>query len=339
MLFKTIADFRLHVTFNVNSTLDNIKPYIEAVERRVLFDIISKTQYDNLHAAYAAATIEAPLSASNAALLKFCQYVVANLASENYLPLANVHISGMGIQVNKTEETTWASQWMVNDVKTLFLMDGYQGIEDLLNYLWGTEAETHAHWEASENKTEYRSYILLTAKEFSKYFFIANSRYIFEKLRSSQLKIQNHFVSPVIGEDLYTEIFTQVITNSVSANNKILLDKFIKPAIASLSFKDGARFIKQELDNFGINKKSTGTFDNMVVKNIVDPKELQWDVMSAEDEGQYYLSQLRKYLNEKATSELYPLYFNSSLYQDPDGAEYTDRLEMTKEGGKNWIAY
>lgn len=339
MLFKTIAELQAHVAFNVNTSINVLKPYIEAVERRVLSDIISVAQYAALHTAYQAATVEAPLAGDTLKLLTKSQYVVANLACENYLPLANVHLSGMGISVQKSEDSTWASQWMVNDVKTLFLMDGHQGIEELLNYLWSVATGTFESWDASTNKTEWRSYMLLTAKEFSKYFFINNSRYIFEKLKSSQLKVQNHFIKPVIGAGLFDQILSQVMTNSVSANNKILLDNYIKPAIACLSFKEGARFLKHELNDYGINKKSTGNFDNIVLRNVVDSNELQWDIMASENEGQYYLSQLRKYLNENASNDLYPLYYTSSLYQDPASADYTDRLNMTKEGGKNYIAY
>ncbi len=124
--------------------------------------------------------------------------------------------------------------------------------------------------------------------------------------------VERFYIKPTLGTDLYNEIKSQVKTNTVTNFNKLLLDEYIRPSIASISFFEAAPRLQIDISDFGITTKEIAANEHLkrpASSDLVGKNETK-----GERDGNLYLTDLREYLFANATT--YPLYKSSPAYAD-----------------------
>ncbi|WP_266206243.1 DUF6712 family protein [Pontibacter kalidii] len=308
-LFKTKEEFQKIVRVNrATFSLENVLPDILLVERDQIKKLLGATLYAKLHAGYQDDTLDD----KQKELLYLVQYALGNLAMVSYMDINQVLISDGGI----TRSDKAAYRFQIRSLKLNLLTKGYNGLESVLEFLEEHEkAENFTDWGINSAVVVTRQFFINSAREYSQEYDISDSRMTYLSLQSIIKKVEPFAVESVIGEALYEEIKAQIKEGNVSDENKLLLSKFIRPAVAHLvaakaiaerSFKFSGDTISLNLEML-VDDTSEGAMannDQLLLKKIEQ----------AYTDGQTFLSKLRQYLNKNASADNYKAYFESELY-------------------------
>jgi Family of unknown function (DUF6712) len=311
-LFNTTSEIKNHLSINLNTKFENLKPVLNRVEEKYIQDILGDTEYTSLESAYQSLS----LSAEQTKLLEKCQDALANLTYLYYASTADINVSDIGFTVQSTEQLAPASQWRVENFKSDIARDGYNGLEVLLKFLWANDTD-YPDWKASTNNKEYRQFFINTATEFTRYYNIGRYFQLFTELRSTIRHMERLYIRPVISEAYFDELKAEILADTVSADNDLILDEFIKPALANLSIAHGAKGLAIDITSAGIFEHSKSDRGNIMVTTSASGGRLASALTEANILGKTYLNRLRKYLNENASASKYATYFNSDKYVAP----------------------
>ena len=333
-LFKTIEEIRTYLPgVNVSFEFADILPLINIVEKEFIIPILSELEYEDLVADY---TPEVhTMSPSQEELLIPCQKAIAYLSYLKWIPMGNLQVGSGGFTVPNNDKMAPASQWRVEDFKEQMAFEGYNGLQDILIYLWSAAAGTFVLWEASEERTNYRNTIILSAKEFQNHCDIKNSFELFLKLRNWQEFVEVHHIKSICGEELLAEIKEEILNDDVSANNQVLLDRFIYKAVAHLSAAEACGELVVEFSTLGLIERSTGDRDNIKVFKPGSDSRNSLYMQNRLRTGQVYLEDLRLFL--KNNPDTYPLYTASDAFEDPDDDTEGDDDLINSEDGKIFV--
>lgn len=300
--------------------IENIAPKFSDVETKFVRDILGKDEFDSLCENFADDVLEP----AQEQLLPYCQKIIANLGYLMYLPLGNAYFSNYGITVGQTEKTAPASQWRLRDIKNTFAYDGFNAIEELLKFLWESPEGTYPDWEESPNRNKHRELLILTAEDFSKYFWIDDSYQLYRMFKPTLRNVQKYYLRGLLGKELYAEIVEQNTAGTLTELNQVLLDDFILPAMAQITFYEAAPRLRLDISEFGISQRQISDRESEDVKLPATDNAYGDGVTSSERTGQVILSDLREYLYENHAD--YPLYESSAAYAQRE-AEETARTE------------
>lgn len=317
------AELRKYVSANVSFDIDQMEPQIALIANKFVRDVLGPATFDALVEAFNAEEEEAGMSEEQLALLPYCQKIIANLACLAHMPIGGVYFSNMGISVPQSTDAAPASQWRIRDIKNSFAFDGFNAIEELLEYLW-ENGEDFVDWQESEAEARHREFFILTSKEFSKYFWIEESYQLYRMLKPTMRMVERFYVKSVIGKELFDEIKSQILAYDVSEENQYLLDNYIIPAVANLTFTVGAPRLQIDISEFGI---SQNTIEGSKGESALSKKPAARDLVDQNKEladitGENILGGLAEYLYENAAS--YPLYQASAQYVEKQ--EIADRV-------------
>jgi hypothetical protein len=328
MLITTLDELKAYLPASLTFNIADLKPYIKRAEERFIIPFLSKAQYDDLHAAYMAsiATVPVALSSDDSALLDKVRAPLANFAFFLYVPFAQVQFDSSGVRVSVTENQKPANKDQIEKLIESFSNGGYEGTDQLLDFLEENKA-TYTLWAASSSYTEFKELFINTTDQFGESVFISpstgNSRRTFLSLRPVMKKIEDFFIKPVTGKELFDQIKTQIASGTISANNQTLLD-MIRPAVANLTIAKAIANNSVVLTEQGISVynhsegfDAAGAGPLSLLKN-----------QSAED-GQTYVKQLRDYLYANVST--YPLFEASSAYESGGTDVFTNDPDSTSK--------
>ena len=177
-------------------------------------------------------------------------------------------------------------------------------------------ADTYDLWKCSSAYTVFKQFFINTAKEFSQLYDIRGSRLTFLALTATMKKVEEFQIASVISQPLFDEIKTQ-IAGELSADNKILLDDHIKPALAHLTVSRAAVDLTVQITEAGIFIKKVEDEKIQSKAKAPDPN-ISAVITAARTDGMAYIERMESFLNENA--DKYPLYKASDLFDDTDNA-------------------
>jgi hypothetical protein len=120
------------------------------------------------------------------------------------------------------------------------------------------------------------------------------------ELRFCILTAQNINVQETLGQPLYEEIQLQVSGNTLTPDNRFLLDKYIVPATTQWAFYHG-------LDNFFVKWVNVGLVQNRNEQGSnIDIRTFKYLKDNARSTAEFYDQNMRRWLCAK--SNLYPKY-------------------------------
>lgn len=328
-LITTIAEIKTHIAVNLANNIESIRPYIEEAEIKYIKPILGSAFYEELLAEYESSGSGSgdPIESFEELLMKI-QRPLVYFAYAMYAPTGNIQISDSGFHIATTETKKTAFQWQVTDAVDSWLELAHQGIDQLLEFL-ELNIEDYPSWKDSDGYTVFRETFITTAKEFSGFVNIHNSRRVFITLKSIMKKVEEFELMNVLGEDFYNELKADVLDESSGSgsgdgieSDNLVIFPWIKSAVAHLTVARAAVDNYIQLSADGVHMIATSGV-NMKAKKTADQAATMPYVVAAERDGKAYLHKLRDYLNKNASEEKYATYYESDLYEEIEDGNYT----------------
>jgi len=325
-LIRTIAQFCAHVRVQTDGLrLVNLEPDLRVAERRHLRPVLGPALYNELSAlsdADVQAALDEPASATGGLLL-LVHEALANLGLLEYLPLNQLQINDAGVYVVNGGSRPF--QWQIDQLKASLRGKGYNALESVLEYLEAHAADFPA-WATSAAAVQAREQLIASAVEFTRHYDIAGSRLTYQALLATLRKVERFELEPVLSFEYLTELKAQLVAGAVSADNQVVLERFLRPALAHL-------VVAKAIPEVGLTFNGSAVELNIFRPDDANAKEadasldqlLSLKVRQAREDGQVFLTQLRRHLNMYASGIRFATYFTSSAYTDPQAGRPTVR--------------
>ena len=315
-LLRTIDQFQAYVKVNYNTALANFEPDIRLAERQRVRPVLGPALYNEL-SALSDADLQAALddkASLTGQLLHLVLEAAANLGALEYLPLSQVNISDSGIAINVPKT---AFQWQINELRVYFRRKGYDALEAVLVFL-DAHAGDFPAWATSAAATEARRQLLATATEFTRHYDIGGSHLTYLALLPALRKVERFALGGVLGPAYLAELRAQLSAGAVTADNQLVLDEYVRPALAHLTVVKAVPEIGLGLNGSNL-ELNVYRFDDSNAKEADASLEklLAQKVAQAQADGQAFLLALRKFLNATASATRFASYFSSTAYTSP----------------------
>lgn len=305
MLFKTSDEIKRYLPANAAFEFFQIAQFIKQAEQQFIVPVLGLNTYNALVNAYSINN----LTPDQAKLLDKVRYPLANYTYLQYIPFAQVVISASGIHIEVNDQKKTAFEWQINQLRQQLAEAADNAIESLYIFLEENKS-TYTDWASSSERTILKECFINTAAEFNNFYNINNSRRLFKLIKSIMMQTEDDVLA-VICQPLFDEIKTQILSGSVSANNKNLL-KFICPAVAYLTIARALIQLDVKLTPDGVQAFSTS---DRMAQDVRTPAELQRIANLSHQltaDAQAKLAQLREYLHRNISS--FPLFQSSPCY-------------------------
>jgi hypothetical protein len=315
-LIATIDDFKQHVALNESTDANYfalLQPDLLLAEHDYLRPALGTDFFDELLL---------DTSDEAARLRQLLAFSLANLTMVSFLDVAQVQISGSGVQIISTDREKTAFQWQIDRLKANLSRKGCNGLEKALGYL-EQHAAAFPTWAASETAQRGREHFIASATVFSDYYNISNARLTFQALASLLRKTESFHLLPALGEDFYEELKQQLRAGAVTPENEQLLREYLRPALAHLT-------MAQAIGELGFSLNGQALELNVYRPDDANGKEsdpgltqlLDMKAEQALHDGERYLRRLVTQLNTTASATRYATYFASPTYAPPAAPNY-----------------
>ncbi len=239
MIIKTTDEIRQHIAVIADNEFDILKPFLKRAKRYII-NVIGNATYQAALAHYTTSDYhnvnddgyEAVDDAKGRldVLVDRIQDALVYYAHHLYSPEANVIMTDSGFRVPWSDNVRPAQQWQVDKVELSMLETAHEFVDELLLYLDENE-NNFTFWDASSQIQKNRARFINSAKIFSQFFDIKNSRRIFLMFKPIISEMERKRILPIIGDARYAEIHDQIIDKDVLPANQLIIDH-INPALA-----------------------------------------------------------------------------------------------------------
>lgn len=324
-LIKDIAEVQKYVAVANALTLPGLVPEINEIEENVIIPHIGSAFYVELEAAYKSASLTAPQQL----VVDRLQECIGNLAVGQYLDTVQVSISDSGVKRDESGNEKTAYRYQTEAAKAQMLRKGWLAMENLLSFLEGVK-DTYPTWRDSPEYTVNKELLINSALVFDKHYAIGRSRLLYQALKYILKQTEDFDLEEVIGEALLAEIRAEVLAANVSADNQLILDKYMYPALANLTIYRalGDMVVKLDVTGAVMHEKLAveGSNEQDVAAELDRVTAKRFNVQNA---GLKYIDKLKNYLNANASATKYAAFFTSDLYEAPivdDGEDYESNV-------------
>lgn len=311
MLIKNVTEIKEHLPVSVANSFNKIKPYIESSERKFIKDLLGYKTYTELVKYYAAESSSGSYGSSeedrNAYkdLLALTQKALINLAYLHGYAILSVQVTNGGFSRVESDSVKGLYKYQEEELKELFKNDGFNGLDDLLEYL-EENIEYFADFADSDNRLVNRKNIIPDTKTFNSIYDIGGSRLVFLLLKRFRQQTEDFIIKKVLGPVLYGFVKTELAKNEPHARVVALLPYLQKPVVY---YSVGAG-----IEEIGLNvtdkmvyfESQQHTLFNSTVKTPAIADQLALIKTKANRNGDKYLEDLKDFLIDNATT--YPEY-------------------------------
>jgi hypothetical protein len=293
MLFKNNTEFKDFISVNKSFKLEKLQNYFDEVEREYIKPLLGIDLYNKLQADYDAESIDK----KHLALLKMCRYPIANLAFNSYLPFATIQMSDSGFRVATGNDDAFrpAAKWQIEKIEKTTRNSGFSQLEALVAFLEENRAN-YPTWVYAKH----RKLILNSARAFSQYCNISDSRLIYLKMlpqmKRAERKVGNHISKQQM------QIFRTAIADTNVELETALEEEvyeayeLMAEAIANISFAESIKTLPIQIEGAQLtifNNQFMSDFDPVTSPN---DNTLNWMRRQHREDGEAALAKLVKHL-------------------------------------------
>jgi len=134
---------------------------------------------------------------------------------------------------------------------------------------------------------------------------VLNENISYTQIRPTLVKVQEMRIQPIIGTELFRELESQIVANTLTVLNTTLLNDYLRPAIREWLYFELPNVLAFKYMNKGMVRRNSQESD------IMDLDEVKRLIAKAENDAQWYSERATLYLIENRTD--YPLFNNPSL--------------------------
>lgn len=278
----------------------NIAPYIGDV---LLTDIAEKIE------------IDATLNASQTEFIHLLRRATAYYAACLFIPSKHTITASAGEIQNNSNQASPASLSSLKFKLWQVTLQADKHMDILLEFMEKQVFLNNTYFNLWKESSAYKkgtSPFFRHTTAFNYYYNIFESRRTFLALIPHINDICEDIITPVICNDLFIALKTQLESDTLTDDNSTLLH-IIRKAVAYLAVAKAAPYLSivVESDGFKIVSSTEGMDKRDAAMNQHQAR-IDKLVNHALDEGHKNLNRLKKYMADNA--QLYPLYLNSPCY-------------------------
>lgn len=317
-LISTIEQLKQYVEVDGTLTPTTFLPSVTRAEDAYIKPVLGSAVYNLVAAGTPTSDAAALLVEVRKALAPLTMYIAT--------PGLNIRVSDSGMHNATSQTRERAMKWQVDDYRLQKLIDGYNNIDRLYEYMEAaTAADWYNTWKASTAWSQHTDLFLNKASLFNKHVEIRNSRKLYVLMMPAIKRVEEFFIRPAIGAAFFDELKTAYKAGTAD-DDELKAIEYIQQACAyfaySLSLKDPG-FVNEL-----IIIASTRAEDVKRKTESQNTTEFYVPYLSLSAEmngyGDTSLNNLISLLNTAATALVYPSYYASKLY-----AQRTDTKNKT----------
>lgn len=267
-------------------------------------------------------------------ILKIAPYVIAAhacLAVWKGGPEIEVLVSDNGIIRIESNNEKAAYGGQVARFRSVAADRGFKAIDQFLLVL-EKYTQDYPEWLESQYYEEKKGLFIRSAVEFEAAGeSIKGSSLTFQALKPIIRDIQEQKIKDALPSDFYDELLTQLDEDNLSADNKVILNRYLAPAIAKLAMEEALTTLPVEVSHSGVNVNQLELAGDARTSKLADISLIEKKAWGLRGRGGFYLSNMKEHLNTYASATKYPLWFSSDNYSKTLKAQIEEEsLEPTE---------
>lgn len=242
--------------------------------------------------------------------LALVQRAIVPLGYMQDLSLLQVNISDLGVDITTSDNRAAVPRWAYEKLQETLADKASNALEALLTFLHEEKPED-VNWTIPVNK----DFVFINGKQFNEYYSIHQPYRTFEQLRPSVMQAEI-VVGNTIGTLFFKALKAKAAADLENEEKEVL--HLIKCAVAQLTIKHAIGVLPVKITPNGFtaslrdNRDKANQGDNAASDNLMSVL-----LKTVTANADYYLNQLKNYLDKNSTSELMASYYNSSYYVAP----------------------
>jgi hypothetical protein len=309
LLFNNFNELKPYLgSGHINNNIDSVASFLEDAALEFIIPVIGKEVFNELKTKFEASEIgesevwQQILDKTRRPITHFGYFLLAMDGG--------LEVDDRGFQAIDTGTTKRPYQWQMRDFKKNRLKNGWNALENLLTYLQDN-VEDIEEWENSEARAYFNSLWLKTNLDYSQHRKIDGFGTLW-RIAPYCLNAQQNEIKENLGEDLYN-LYKSYIEESGDSEELAALKPMINRALVFITLSRAIMDIPFTVSFNGLRIEEVDAIQNNsdIEKNAenLEPQAAHYRTLA--DQA---INQLRNYLDENASAELYPEYFESDLY-------------------------
>lgn len=306
---------------NRSTEFCTIEPFIQQAEDSEIIPAIGLPFYQVLETEYQ--TTGEIADTTKAYTFRLLRMALAHYAMYIAMPQLNIRIGDAGTNETSASDITPVRMWVFNVSRWETAKTAYKYMDMALQHMESQVIAANADYDLFKTDaayTESKELLIPNARKFQRFYNIQASRRSYTALRPYIQKAEDIFIKPILCE-LYDEIKTQHLANTLSADNtyilsliqQLLAERTVELALPDLNFVNDGDGWRVTENQYGLSEQS----------NLKE--SLQQMHTRAEQNAATFEIQLKNELY--ANLDNYPTYRDSAcneLTQDTDGDGIAD---------------
>lgn len=293
-----------------------VEPFVKAAEWNFR-QTVGKDLYDWLrNTAFTADTDQAQLREFARGCIGWAGYDLA-------LPHLKQRVGDLGMMKTSPNGTVAVSKWEYVDTREANM--------DMVDFMWENfwsllEELNPNVWKDSVTFSARNKYFIRSAAELTKYVSLVgrNTRF-FQKLLPYLRRAEQNYVMPAITEDVFDELKQKFMDSDQTLNyiEEKIVEK-IRYAAAHLTLFEAYPYLPIVVDEQGL--REVRKKDGLKEEEIADKGYRNAQRQQLWKDGQFYLAQLKEYLNSVSDASNFVAYYEAYLMpSDSDEEDFTDK--------------
>lgn len=309
-LITTISEVQDHIRVGNGLDIKTLLPALNEVEMQELTFYLGADLFAEIIAEKNAGTYTPRIA-------KIASYVIAAhacLAVWKAGPEIEVLVNDSGILRTETNNEKSAFGGQVMRFRDVAANRGFKAIDQFLLIL-ERYTQDYPEWLESQYYEQKKGIFIRSAAEFEAAGESINgSSLTFQSLRPIIRDIQEQMIKDSLPQNYYEELLTQLDDDNLTEDNKIILNNYLAPAIAKLSIEEALTTLPVEVSHSGVNVNQLELAGDARTSKMADLAMIEKKAWGLRGRGQFYLSNMKEYLNTHASATKYPLWFGSENY-------------------------
>jgi len=330
ILFKTIDEFRKHVTVDANMHFELLAPFIKDGQDLYIKDLLGEDFFNIILEDYNAHTdaegADTGMDADNLVLLPYIQKSLAYYAAFLALPHLGASLGSSGVQEQFGSNSRPAPRYKIRDLQLQYINQGDRFADKLLEFLEDeASGSKYAVWFSSEANTAIEGIIVYSTAIASRHVEIHDSRRLFLRMKKRIKDIEKNDVIDMLCTAQYGELVTQIKGGTLTDANKELI-ALLEPYIAKKALYLTVPTVRVSITDEGVTLHSSN--DSVVQKTAASRDDIK-DLLCSLKDGDYgYLVDYEKvtdFLRDNIAT--YPLVGDSECWNEKYPTDPTYRVD------------
>lgn len=333
MLYKSIEDVKSSAGFvsisEKSGSLDIIKQDLEIAESEITRKYIGQALYDRLNTA-----LQEGLTAGSdeETLIEYVRRYVTHKALRSGAAKININYSKSGIQSHMNDTQKPAREWMLTQLRDQLLEDACNHLDTLLYFLQTNTAD-YPEWTAADQYKSNKSHLINDLVTFQKFYYLNDSYSTLYAMSAVMGYVEDVQLRRMLGSDFYSAIMAEIAAASVTSSTQALLDRYLYRICVFYTLIRTLQTMTVSFENNGIKINEYITnFESSHNKRQADIKERELLIKQLDKDVCDAIREMNTYLNANATEDIYPLWYTSSQYVDPNVEEEPVIVNRTDSG-------